>query len=153
MWERGNLGDNVSSKPSLGGSCGSTLSCHLCPWGIDPWFALRGWRVGSELDGWLDGSPGDQLPPHRSTKEVAVLEKWSALKLPHRREFRGTGKSTPLGMDPWVHTPALPLTSSVSLISVTRMRRCLAGLPQMGNQTIREHGWGWQINRWVRISR
>ena len=26
-----------------------------------------------------------------------MLEKWSALKLPHRREFRGTGKSTPLG--------------------------------------------------------
>lgn len=106
MWERGNLGDNVSSKPSLGGSCGSTLSCHLCPWGIDPWFALRGWGVGSELDGWLDESPGDQLPPHRSTKEVAVLEKWSALKLPHRREFRGTGKSMPFGHGPLGSNPS-----------------------------------------------
>ena len=58
------------------------------------------------------------FPRHGSTKEVAVLEKWSALNLPHRREFRGTGKSMPLDVGPWVQTPALPLTSSVPIVSV-----------------------------------
>lgn len=87
------------------------------------------------------------FPRHGSTKEVAVLEKWSALNLPHRREFRGTGKSMSLDVGPWVQTPALPLTSSVPIVSVKHTRRCLAGLPQTGNQTIHEHGWGWQMNR------
>ena len=152
--EGGSLGHDVGSRPSPGGSCGSPLACHLCPWGTDPWSAPRGWGLGSELDGWLDGSPSDQLPPH-----TGQPRKWLCWKNGVHLHCHIGGRSEcwkehaprhgPLGSKP------SPATHEQCACHLSKTREMLPGRTASDRKSDNPRAWlgPADVNRWVHISR